>query len=98
LFNIIVPQKRGRGKDYLPDPLYSYEEWEKANNFDIAELDPLEIRQEELYANLALLRPDLKKILFVNDRGRPIIVGEWLLDRLAVIKEAKQIRRRERAV
>jgi len=78
--------------DYLPDPLQTLEGFKKSRNIDLPELDPLELRREELKANQVLAACDLEAILFVDSRGNPLTIRDWLLRRLAAIQKEKQRR------
>jgi hypothetical protein len=78
--------------DYLPDPLQTLEGFKKSRNIDIPELDPLELTREELRAKQLLATFDLEAILFIDSRGNPVTIRDWLLRRLAAIRKEKQRR------
>ncbi len=78
--------------DFLPNPLRSLEEFKEAHNLDIPELDDLELHRAELRAKGMLATFDIEAILFIDSRGNPVTVRDWLLRRLAAIRKEKQRR------
>ncbi len=82
--------KQFRAVPALPDPLRTFEEFEKSRNLDIQELDDLQLYREELRAEKLLATCNFESIYFLGDGGNPVTVGDWLLRRLAAIRGERE--------
>lgn len=87
----ILAQKRTfykqlRSAVELPDPMRSFEEYQKLNNEDLDEMNRLELRNEWNRVELALMLMSDDQLLYVEPDGGHVTAKAYLLTRLAAIK------------
>ncbi len=70
----------------LPDPMRSFEEYQKLNNEDLDEMNRLELRNEWNRVELALMLMSDDQLLYVEPDGGHVTAKAYLLTRLAAIK------------
>ena len=77
---------------HLPDPLESMAGFKKAYNLDVYDMGPVELYREELRAEMGLACYDLMATCFYDSHSNPTTIGEWLLKRLAAIRQTRERR------
>lgn len=70
----------------LPDPMQSFEEYQKLNNEDLGDMNRLELRNEWNRVELALMLMSDDQLLYVEPDGGHVTAKAYLLTRLAAIK------------
>ena len=70
----------------LPDPMRSFEEYQKLNNEDLGDMNRLELRNEWNRVELALMLFDGDLLLWLRPDGGQVTARAYLLNRLAAIK------------
>ncbi len=72
-------------KDLFPQPLRSWEDFQKLNNTDLQGLSSGELRVELLKAEFALLFSDDREILCLLPSGELITFKDWAIKRLFAV-------------